>query len=152
MLRRLQQWRQFVAAERHKNAARLLAERAHRVAHIFDFGPAVARDRDPGRTAERNQPHARRLRGRARIGRDGAGKRMGGVDQHVDAVAYQIIGQTSDAAEAAAAHRHSLARRRERPPSERERRVEISPAGEPLGQQARFGGATKNEDARHAAS
>ena len=54
---------------------------------------------------------------------------MRGVDQHVDVLAYQIIGQSGGTAEAAAAHRHGLARRRDRPPGERERHVEIGPAG-----------------------
>ena len=75
---------------------------------------------------------------------------MRGVDQHVDVLAYQIIGQPGGAAEAAAAHRHGLARRRDRPPGERERDIEIGPAGKPLRQQARFGGAAKNKDVLHA--
>ena len=49
-------------------------------------------------------------------------------------------------------HRHRLACRRNRPPGERERHLEIGAAGQALRQQARFGRAAKNKDARHAAA
>jgi hypothetical protein len=74
------------------------------------------------------------------------------IDQHIDVFALQIIGEARGTAEAAASHRHRLARRRDGPPGERERQVETGAAGQPLRQQARLGRAAKNKDARHAAA
>ena len=74
------------------------------------------------------------------------------VDQRIDALAAQIIGQAGGAAKSAAADRHGLTRRRRGAAGKRGRDIEIAAPGEALGQRARFRSAAENEDlVRHAA-
>jgi hypothetical protein len=152
MLRRLRERRQLVAPERDKDTTRRGAEGMHCVAEIFRFDPVVIGARNPWRTAQGDKAHAADLRGSGRIGRDASGIRMGGGDQNIDALTPEIIRKTGGTAETATAHRNGLARRRRRPPGERQRHLERGAGGEPRCQQSRFGRAAENKDARHAAS
>ena len=77
---------------------------------------------------------------------------MRGVDQGVDTLRGEIIGEAGGAAKAADADRHGVRNRRSGAAGERQRHVEIAAFGEPFAEQARFGGAAENEDAWHAKS
>ena len=151
MLRRIGERRELIAAERDEHAARRLAQRTHRCRHVIDLDPAVAFDGGPGRPLQHHERHAGLPRSHERVRRDAAGIRMRRVDQHVDALARQIIRQARGAAEAAAADRNRLARGRSGPAGERQRHVELAAAGQSFRQQARFGRAAENEDAFHVA-
>ena len=75
---------------------------------------------------------------------------MRGVDQSVDALRDEIVGQARGAAKAADANRHGMRDRRSGAAGERQRHVEIAALGEAFAEQARFRGAAENEDAWHA--
>ena len=152
MLRRILEWREFVAAERDENAAWRLPQRPHRLAHVADLAPAVAGDRNPGRTPQRHEPHIGFARGRHSVRRDDAGVGMRRVDQDVDALADEVVRKPCGAAEAAAANRHALARGRSGAAGQRKRDIKVAAPSQAFGQQPRFRGAAKNEDAWHAAS
>ena len=77
---------------------------------------------------------------------------MRGVDQGVDTLRGEIIGEARGAAKAADADRHGVRNRRGGAAGKRQRHVEIAAFGEPFAEQARFRGAAENEDAWHARS
>ena len=74
---------------------------------------------------------------------------MRGVDQRADAFAGNVIRQPGGAAKAADADRHGMRNWRGGTAGERQRHLEAAALGEALAEQARFGGAAKNEDAWH---
>ena len=65
MLRRAGKRRELVAAERDEDAARCLADGAHRGAGIVHLDPAVAVDGAPRRSAQRHKRHVALARGGA---------------------------------------------------------------------------------------
>ena len=80
--------RDLLAAEREEDAARLFAERRHRLRDVVDLGPAVAlrpAARPGGTSAKSGTPVAAAATRRWR--EICAAEGMGGVDQQVDAVA-----------------------------------------------------------------
>ncbi len=77
---------------------------------------------------------------------------MRGIDQHVDTLGGEMIGEAAGAAEAADAKRHRVGNRRGGAAGERQCHVEIGALRQPLRQQPRFSRAAENEDFRHAAS
>ena len=74
---------------------------------------------------------------------------MRSVDQRVDTLLDEIIGQPFGAAKAADADRHGVRNRRGRAAGERERHIEVGTLGEAFAQQASFSGAAEDEDAWH---
>ena len=66
MLRRAGKWRELVAAERDKDAARCLADGAYRGAGIVHLDPAVAGDGAPRRPAQGHKRYVAVARGGAR--------------------------------------------------------------------------------------
>ena len=72
-----------------KHAAGFRPERAHRIAGIVHFGPAVAGDRGPWRPPQRDEGHVGSARGGGSVRRNGVGIGMRGVDQRVDALLRQ---------------------------------------------------------------
>ena len=87
MLRRRDERRELVAAEREEHAARRLTDRSHRLARIDHFGPAIARNGHPGRPPQRHERHADLTRGGDGVCRHAAGVRMRRIDQSIDALA-----------------------------------------------------------------
>ena len=76
---------------------------------------------------------------------------MRGVDQNVDALVNEIVRKPRGAAETTAANRHALARGRSGAAGQRKDDLRVAAPSQAFGQQPRFRGAAKNEDARHAA-
>ena len=152
VLRRRRERRQLLAAEREKDAARRGAERPHGASAVGDLGPAVAVDRDPGGTIERQQrdlrevsrPAAALADMRRRVG-------MRRIDQDVDRFRAEIGGETLGAAETADPHRNRLRRRRGGAAGERQRHREIGARRQALREPPRLRGAAENEDALHGA-
>ena len=150
VLRRFAEGAELVTAQRDKDAARRLSKRTYCLANIAYLDPAIACNRDPWRPAQRDQRHAALPCRGCGVGRDDRGVGMRGIDQHVDALARQIVRKPRDAAEAADAQRHRLLGRRRRAAGKRQRDVEIGMASEAPGQLSRFRRAAENEDSCHA--
>ena len=74
---------------------------------------------------------------------------MGGIDQHVDALALQISGQPLGAAEAADPHRNRLRGRLGRAAGQRKRYLEIRPFRQQARQLPRFRRAAEYENMPH---
>ena len=72
---------------------------------------------------------------------------MRGIDQHIDTLCDEIIGEANRAAKAADANRYRVRYRRSRAAGERQRHVEVAALGETFAQHAGFRGAAENEDA-----
>ena len=149
MLRRAGERLQFVAAERDKDAAAFLPDGAHRRFGVVRLDPAIARDGGPRRPAQRHERHGGLARGGNRVFRNDRRIGMGGVDQGVDVLGDEIIGQARGAAKPADANRHGVWNRRGRAAGERQRHVETAALGEPFAQRARFRCAAENKDAGH---
>ena len=75
---------------------------------------------------------------------------MRGVDQSIDALRGEIIGEPRGAAKAADTDWHGMWDRRGGAPGKRQRHVEIAALGKPFAEQPAFRGAAENEDAWHA--
>ena len=147
VLRRRDERRELGAAERNKDPARSFSQSAHRISDIDCFDPTVTRNSAPWRPAKHNQRHARLVGGSAGICRNDIGVGMRRVDQSVDAFLANILGKTGGAAEAAAANRHRLWRRRLGAAGQRCDDFEIRAFRQPLGQFSRFGRAAEDKDA-----
>ncbi len=150
--RRLVERRKLVATKCNKNAARCCAKRAHGLTYVAYFGPSVASGCDPRRSPQRQQRNAGLAGGLDGIVGYHTGVWVSGVDQKMDVLARQIVGEPHSAAEATTAHRHCLACRRGSATGERQGHGEVAPACQPLRQQSRFRGAAENEDTFHAAA
>ena len=152
MLRRAGKRREFVAAERDKDASAFRADSVYCGACVIHFDPAIARDCGPGRPAQRHKAHAGLARGGRGVCRNDGRVRMRSVDQNVDAFRSEIIGQTRSAAEAADPDGYGMRNRRSGAAGERQRHLEIAAPGQAFAQHAGFGSAAENEDAWHAVS
>ncbi len=152
VLRGVVERRKLVAPKCNKNPARRCSERAHGLTYVAYFGPSVVSSCDPRwspQHQQRNAGAAGRLDGT--IGYH-TGVRVSGIDQKINALGRQKVGEPRSTAETAATHRHRLARRRGSAAGERQGHIEVAPACQPLRQQSRFRGAAENEDAFHAAA
>lgn len=147
MLRRFCQRREFTAAERDKDPARPLAQGAHRIGDRGCFAPAIAGDRAPWWTAQPDQRHAHLARRARGIGRDDVGIRMRRVDERIDPLLAEIFGKPGSAAEAAAANRHRLPRRRFGAAGQRHHDLQVRALGQTFGQLSRFHSAAEDKDA-----
>ena len=72
---------------------------------------------------------------------------MGRVDQRIDPLGEEIFRKTGGSAEAAAAHRRGLRRRRLGAAGERDDDFKLGPIGQTLCQFARFRRAAEDKDA-----
>ena len=147
MLRSRGQWLEFRAAERDKDPARRLAQPAHGIGDINCFDPAIPGNSAPCRPAQRNQRHARLMRRGGGICRDDIRVGMGRVDKGVDPFLIKIFAKTDSAAEAAAANRRRLWRRRLGAAGERHDDFEIGARGQARGQFSRFRRTAEDKDA-----
>ena len=71
---------------------------------------------------------------------------MGRVDQRIDTLVRQIVGEPFGAAETADAHRHRLRGGRRGAARQRQRHGKLGAPGQPFRQPARFRRAAENED------
>ena len=138
---------EFGAAERDKGPARRLAQPAHGIGDINCFDPAIPGNSAPCRPAQRNQRHARLMRRGGGICRDDIRVGMGRVDKGVDPFLIKIFAKTDSAAEAAAANRRRLWRRRLGAAGERHDDFEIGARGQARGQFSRFRRTAEDKDA-----
>ncbi len=149
VLRRLHEWRELVAPQRHKDPAQSAPERGHRLRDIGDLGPAIAGKAQPRRPVEREVRNLRTLGRTHGIFRDRCRVGMRRIDQGVDACNSEIIGKPLGAAETAGAHRDRLRRGCGGAPGERERHGEVRARGKPRRKPPRLRRAAENEDASH---
>jgi hypothetical protein len=147
MLRRRGQRRQFAAAERDKDVARVLAQSRHGIGNIDRVNPTIPGNRAPWRPPKCNQRHARLARGRDGIGRNDIRIRVRRVDESVDPFLAKILGKTGSAAEAAGSNRHRLRRRRLSAAGERHNDFKIGAFGQARGQFPRLRRAAEDKDA-----
>ena len=106
MLRRDLESGKLLAADGQKDAPWRWAEGMCGARCIRDYAPAIAGHGPPSRTCEDRERNLRLSRSRGCVGGHLLGKRMRGVDQHVDPICAQIGDKPFDAAEAADAVRH----------------------------------------------
>jgi len=147
VLRRCGQRRQFGAAERDKDPPRPLAQPAHSISDVDCFGPAIPSNSAPWRAAKCNQRHARLARRGGGICRNDIRIGMRRVDESVDPFLGKIFGKTGSAAEAAAANRHRLRRRRPGAAGQRHNDFKTGAPGQALGQFSRFRRTAEDKDA-----
>ena len=140
----------LLAADRKEGAALRIAKRTNGIADILSLGPSVASDRRPGRPPQGDDRDLCNGRGCRRMGRDGRGIGMGGIDQHVDTLGGEIGRQPLDAAEAADTHRDRLGGGLGRAARQRKRYVEIGSVREEPGQLPRLARAAEDENIPHA--
>ena len=140
---------ELIAAECKEYATWRGAERLHGGRHVGNFGPAVAVDRDPGGTIQRQKRNLCEGRGGGRIGGDACRIGMRRIDQEVDRFGAEPSGEADGAAETADAYQNRLRRRRRGAPGERQRHREIGARRQALGELPRLRGAAENEDAFH---
>ncbi len=150
VLWRVDERRELVAAERDKDAARLFANGAHCCGGVACLDPAIAGNGGPRRPPQRHERHAGAACGGRGVVRNDVRIRMGGVDQGVDSLRNEIVGEARCAAKTADADWHGVRNRRRGAAGERQRHVEIAAPGEAFAKEARFRGAAENEDAGHA--
>jgi len=147
VLQRVGQWVEFAAAERDKDPARPICKRAHRRADIGHFLPAIAGDCMPRRPAQGNEGHGGLPRRRAGICRNDVGIGMRGVDQRVDFLGNEIVGEARHTTKATAAQARRLRRGEFGTTGKRHDNFEFAVLGEALGQFPRFRRPAENEDA-----
>jgi len=147
VLRRLDERRQFLAAESDKHASCRSSERAHGGRHVGDIDPAVACNGDPGRPLEREQPHTARGRSLRGIGRDHCGIRMRCIDQRVDPLPDQIVGKPLETTEPPYPHRHGLGCGFGGASGQRQRHLEVGARRKALAELPRLCRAAENENA-----
>ena len=138
VLRRRFERRDLLAAEREEDVARDGAERLHGRTRIGNLGPAISRDSSPRRPAQRQQRDAGEMRGAHRVG--GHLRRIGmrRINQAVDALCLEIVGEPLGAAKTADAQRHRMRHRIAGAPGERQRDLEIAAGRESLGRAPRL--------------
>jgi len=147
VLGRLGQWVEFAAAERDEYPARPICERAHSRADVGHFLPAIAGACMPRRPAQGNERHGGLPRRRAGICRNDIGIGMRGVDQRVDFLGNEILGEARHTTKATAAQARRLRRGKFGTAGKRHDNFEFAVLGEALGQFPRFRRAAENEDA-----
>lgn len=149
VLRCRRERREFLAAEREKDAARCGPERSHRSGDICNFGPAIAPRRLPSSPPQREQPHPGGRSGTSRVRRNRGGVRVRRIDQRGDAFGTQISGEPFGAAKSADPHRHRLRSRRCGAAGERQRDRRVGAPAQAFGEPARFKRPAEDEDAVH---
>lgn len=146
MLWRLGEAAGLLAADGEENPAGFGSKRGDCLLNVFDAGPDVALTRFPGGTTQREERNGRFFRSHGRVCGDLVGKRMGRVDEQVDAFLSQVIDESVDAAETTDARRQGQGLGVGSAAGQRNRRNEIRTPRQPFGQPARFGRAAENQD------
>jgi hypothetical protein len=149
MLRRLAERRELLATERQEHAARCFAQGPHGLLRVTDFSPAIALLCDPRRATQGHQAHVDQLhRARCMVGHAGR-VRMRGIDQHIDALGSEILGEPLAATETTDPDRHALRRRCRGTARKRERHRDVVADRELLGKLTRLGRTTEDKDTLH---
>ena len=152
MLRRACKRREFVAADGDEHIAAFVPDGINCRPDVADFDPSVARNCAPGRPPQNHKCHGGFARRRDGILRNNMCVGVRGVDQRVDTLRDEVIGQSPRAAKTADADRHGVGDRRGRAAGERQRHVKAGAPSEPFRQLPRFRRAAEDEDFCHAAS
>lgn len=137
----------FLPADRQEDAPWRSAERLHRLRHVRNRNPSIARDTFPGGTAQREAGNASlgdRLR---RIGGNSRGKWMGRIDQQFDAFLYDEARKPVGAAETAASNRNGVGQRGRGAAGQREQHVEFGAPSQGLGELPRLRRTTQYQNA-----
>lgn len=147
VLRRFGQRRQLLPAEGDKDAPACRSERPDSLSNGPIRRPAIAGLFLPGRPANGNSHHTGPCRGDPGIFADPGGERMRCVDNHVYCFFPKIPLKPFGAAKSTAANRDSMRYGIAGTAGKRHRRIEPAVTRNPLGQQSRFGGAAKDQNA-----
>jgi hypothetical protein len=134
VLRRLLEMKGFLPANCEKDVSGFGPECRHGVCHRKNERPAITRLPLPCRTPEGKRRNAGQLGGVNGIGGDARGKRVGGINQKVELIVTQKIGQTLCAAKAATARCNRLRHRFGGPAGQRQQHVAINTAFQPVRQ------------------
>lgn len=140
---------ELLAAECKENPARCFTERLHGLFDILHLDPMITGNARPGRPAQSHKRNVCCRCGASCVDRDLRRVRMRGIDEDIDACAFQIMGEPVCAAKTANAHRHVLWRGLLGAPGEREYHGNMQTRCECAGKRARFGRASENEDVSH---
>ena len=140
---------QVLLANRQKHPRRGVGQGGTGSLHIGHRQPIVTRSRMPWRALITQQRHARFGTGGNRIAAHSCSTRMGGIDKMGDGLGLQIADQSRHAAKSANACGQWLCYGGFGSSGIRKHRVDPS-LGQGAGEQAGFGGAAKQKDARHA--
>jgi len=143
---------EFVAADGDKHAAAIVSDGIRCPARVADLDPAITRDGTPGRPAQGHEGHCSPTRRGGRVFRNDVRVWMCGVDQRINALGGEMIGQTLGPAKSAHADRYSVCNRRGRAASERQHHVKAGPLSETFRQLPRFRRAAEDENFSHAVS
>lgn len=117
---------ELLSPDRQENAARIGSQRANRLLCARNIDPDVCVRGNPRGPAHGEDGNSGLLRGFDRIPGNDSGVRMGRIDQYIDALTADVIGESIGAAESPAPHRNRLSSRRRCAPRERHRRVQIA--------------------------
>ena len=150
MLRRLQQRRELLPANRDEDSLWSRTERLDRGDNIPHLDPVVPGFSDPRTSAQRDERGAGLSCCSLRILRDLPCERMGRINQTGDPLHREVADQSVHASEPSDASRNRLGEGCVRAARERERHAHIGSWSQTLRQQPGFSRPSKNEDmARH---
>jgi precorrin-3B C17-methyltransferase len=147
VLRRGPEWRNFLASEGQKDAARCGAKGLDGVRHLVYLDPAISRNRHPAGPAHGHQRDAGPRRGGGCVGGNRRRVGMRRIDESVYFLVAEVVREPFGAAEAAGPDRHGLGRRLGGAPGERERHVETGARRKACRELPRLRRAAENEDA-----
>lgn len=147
MLRGAAEWSQLLSADREEDAPRLAAQGTNGALRVRNCHPEVALLRGPGRPAQTQDRRGGLRRRRCCVGGNRLRIRVGGIDQKVDALSAQVVGESRGAAKSADAHWNGLSGRRGSSARERYSRGEVA-RSKHCGKLASLRGSTQNQDIR----
>lgn len=152
VLRRADEWSEFLASESDKNPARLVSEGPHRTGRVGHIDPTIAFSTNPGRPPQRQQSYPRLPGCVCCVCRDNGGIGMRCIDQRIDVLRHEVLRKPLRTPEAAGPHRHGLRRRRCGAARKREGDSQVRPPAEPGREQPCFRCAAEYEDSPHGQS
>lgn len=136
----------LLPADGEEDAALRTAQSGDSTVDIVNSAPAIAGNRFPCRTTQREERNARSLGSQRGICRDLVGEGMRRVNKQVDIFLSQVISQPLDAAKAADSRRQRQGLRVGRAPGERNHRVDIRSQRQDFSQAACLGRAAQDQD------
>lgn len=131
-----------------EDALSLGGERRNRCFDSIVLDPVVTRDRRPGRTFDSKQWYAACATGVDGVRADARCKRVRRVDEKVDLLVPQIVGQPRYSPESADARRKRTRRRVGGASCQRQSRTNVWSACQEFGEGARFRGAAEKQNAQ----
>lgn len=149
MLRRGRERSDLLPAKRQKDPARRSAERSNGFSRIANRCPAVALLPLPGRAPQCQQRDPGAQRGVGGVARHPLGERMRGIDQQIDLLLQNVVGQAVSPSEAAGDDRHSMRKRIAGSAGQRQGDLEAVAFCQTRGESARVARASEDENAAH---